>query len=537
VGLNQNISVTAEDESALFYTPPGQPATQLTEAVYGDQPSPVTKSLVFNWTAVDCPILFSLLYVFHAGNPVLQLKVNNKLLNDSQYFVSLPPLSVTSVSGCQDNGTATYYCLGDGHTTITIIGTRFRVNETSVRIGSLYCMGVNVINTTQLTCVLPSYGPGGMYKVEVQTPCGYGVSLVPLVHLYPAPVLADTFRLVNQAVTANLTAQPQTGGVIVELIGQNFGLPFMTVEVLYGLREDPTSWSWHYGLPCYNITRNNETSIQCTISPGSGQNLQFGVRVGALTSANSNFSLSYLPPYLNDTSIKTSIASSWTPVIPLSIPVVNLDMAGNNFGDPNDNSTRRIAILYGVVNNSLLQNPYQCQLRSINDTFIQCSTVRGSGSGLRFQLVTPYSDLLVQYNKASRSVISTTSLNYPGDIPEVRSVYGCSGQDGLVTTGCPSSGGPTIVVNGVNFNNSAPILVTVDDNDCPGVVVQNSSSLTCTLPDGVGLLQSIIVVVGNSLSESKRFVSYNPPSITGFIVSGSCRLEGNRITQCDRAGG
>ncbi len=86
-------------------------------------------------------------------------QVSDTLINGFEY---VEPPTITSITPDA----------GHGDETATITGTNFRQGETSVYFGGTACTNVNVVSTTELTCLLPPCPGDGPVDISVETPGG-----------------------------------------------------------------------------------------------------------------------------------------------------------------------------------------------------------------------------------------------------------------------------------------------------------------------------------------------------------------------------
>ena len=121
-------------------------------------------------------------------------------------------------------------------------------------------------------------------------------------------------------------------------------------------------------------------------------------------------------------------------------------------------------------------------------------------------------------------------FSYPG--PTVSSVVGCAMTDASGTLGCPPSGGTALTITGTNFGASAAgSSVSVGGVPCSNVTLgAPHTSLTCTLPAGVGYDLPVVVTVGGAASSGGPTLSYAGPVITNVAAPSSPAFGGAVIT-------
>lgn len=117
---------------------------------------------------------------------------------------------------------------------------------------------------------------------------------------------------------------------------------------------------------------------------------------------------------------------------------------------------------------------------------------------------------------------------------EINSVAG----GGCETSGdkaidCPTLGGTSITISGAGF--FEPLFVLVGGQPCPHTSL-TSNAIVCTLPEGTGRNQAVIVNSNNQFLPTRNLVSYGAPEVTKIFgcTGGATPLD---ITGCDRRGG
>jgi hypothetical protein len=98
--------------------------------------------------------------------------------------------------------------------------------------------------------------------------------------------------------------------------------------------------------------------------------------------------------------------------------------------------------------------------------------------------------------------------------PFIRVVTGCPDNVYNRTFGCPTPGGTTITVNGLNFGAvQADVSVTVGGNPCTSVALTVAHrTITCALPSGTGQNVTVAVTVAGQTG-SADYVDYSSPVI------------------------
>lgn len=173
-------------------------------------------------------------------------------------------------------------------------------------------------------------------------------------------------------------------------------------------------------------------------------------------------------------------------------------------------------------------NSYPCPLKSgTNQNTIVCEIQPGQGVNFLFEIL--WDGVVVE--------VGTDSFSYPVT-PIVLVVSGCSNNTNNSTSNCPTSDLPTptvITVQGANFGVQG--YVSVAGLNCRNVSFINSTLLTCTLPQGVGLQLPITVSSGIFVSLPAFAVSYALPAITSVTGCVGSSLSPNMTTtNCKRDG-
>lgn len=96
----------------------------------------------------------------------------------------------------------------------------------------------------------------------------------------------------------------------------------------------------------------------------------------------------------------------------------------------------------------------------------------------------------------------------------------------LSPTSGPTTGGISLVLSGSDLGASGT--VTVGGEDCPAAS-WTSSSITCTLPEGVGSNAAVVVSTGG-LPSNVLYFSYDAPSISGISPTSGSKVGGTSIT-------
>jgi hypothetical protein len=158
----------------------------------------------------------------------------------------------------------------------------------------------------------------------------------------------------------------------------------------------------------------------------------------------------------------------------------------------------------------------------INGSSVTCTTQESYGIALK-----------VTVSLDDQSLTSTDYMTYPSvQSPGVVSVIGCVGQDGTMTTNCPTTGGIPLTIEATE-SVIEPLQVLVGSAQCRQPHAKNRT-ITCTLPAGAGWQSISILLLGNSAGIPSRLVSYAGPTIDS-ISSESC-TNGTNVVNCTRTG-
>jgi hypothetical protein len=347
-----------------------------------------------------------------------------------------------------------------------------------------------------------------------------------------------------------------SGGSTVLITGQYFGTVPSVTRVTYGYKPyDPTDEGDNTdngGSPIYECTNVRAmtlsagvSSLQCTMSSGIGQLLSFVVTVAEVPSLASADTVSYPAPQMLGNSMQFPGFAPSTTIVSNTTQGDIISFNGINVG----NATDQVSVTYGV-------NPtYSCIMISVIESVrsncgnltvngiisnnqvkscstISCRTLPGLGSW----------PMNVQVGLGTHSQSATTSDRYSYALsPEIWRVSGCT-DIGNTTINCPTNGylGSSNVVLAIygNYFYGAITKVTIGAGlDC---VIQpqsiQSSIVWCTLPVGVGLLQSVAVDRGLSFSLPQPLLSYSVPSLYNIQGCGTNDKSAILAVNCPRTG-
>jgi hypothetical protein len=166
-----------------------------------------------------------------------------------------------------------------------------------------------------------------------------------------------------------------------------------------------------------------------------------------------------------------------------------------------------------------------CPIITSTDANLTCTAPAGVGN--------PVSVALVVDGQAA--VSANTSFGYSA--PVIQSVSGCVNNVPAGTTAECSAGVPITLV-GYNFGTSgANVTVSTNLTCAPVVVVTAHTSVTCTLPAGVGLGLSVTLTVGGQSGTRAAALSFTGPMITAGTLRLAGGTAGTAVTLPDAQGG
>lgn len=182
---------------------------------------------------------------------VTALNYDSEVGSDVFNYPQIPTIS--SVSGCEDDGVRTSRCTTQGGVTIEIRGTFFSI-ESSVRIDGNLCERIEFFDDTHMSCTLPV---GAGYNVGVTVFSGSLFSTTVTWLSYAEP----TFTTISGCarVDGNSTADClRAGGNTLQIDGANFGAA--DAVVLIGAKACS---------PVIHDVASPHTRLTCTTPPGT----------------------------------------------------------------------------------------------------------------------------------------------------------------------------------------------------------------------------------------------------------------------------
>lgn len=272
--------------------------------------------------------------------------------------------------------------------------------------------------------------------------------------------ITSTFNYNPPTVTSVTT--PDTVGGVVTIIGTNFG----TNPSLISVTLQSTLYS---GITVVN----SHTSISFIVSPGVGTNLAIIVKVNNQNSAAKT--LNYNPPAV--TSISSVSTDGGTAII-----------VGKNFGPT------------GTALSVSVNSVTYTGITAINHT--TCSVNVGSGVGSNYP---------VSVTVAGQTSLSLNLFAYRPPVMTSSSVI------------LPTMGPSTVIITGQNFGTvNGLVNVSLNGVNCGGVLIYNSTYLTCSVSNGAGGINlPASITVGNQMTTNPSFFSFQPPLISSVTPVGT----------------
>ena len=345
---------------------------------------------------------------------------------------------------------------------------------------------------------------------------------------YLAPVVSGAFN----PITGARGGDPTVGGTLLRISGANFGLasfgataaqglPVVTIGGFAATVCDSSCGSFGAGYGQY-VSNAAQNSIDVILPEGWGANLPVVVTVAGQSSlATTASTYSYAPPSvlsLAPATGPTSGLSADGSNITVTLLGVNLGRAGSLQFLPT--STDATAVIVDVPQGAKLVH---------NHTHIVFSLPEGAGANLQ----------VVVFVSGATSVGVSPPVFFSYQPPKVLAVASASSQltctptvkqitasgvgvpaSGLISKsftpnpGCfPTLGNPAehILLSGQSFGApSLPLRVTIGGAVCP-VASHTHTAIICTLPNGVGEANAVVVVVGGRANVDPFLFAYDAP--------------------------
>ncbi len=385
-------------------------------------------------------------------------------------------VSVAPVSGSLNGGTA-----------VTVTGTNFNYLTTAT-FGGRTCTDVVVTSSTTLTCTTPSQTSLGAVDVsatnhhteDLSTASGTAVGA----YTYTTPVATPTVTLVGPV------SGSTNGNTTVTLTGTNFN---STTTVTFG------------GRVCTDVAASSATSLTC-ITPSQ-------TSTGAVNVVATNHdAISLL-------TASGTMVNGYTYTSPLATPTFGtiLPASGTQSGGTSVTITGTNFNLFTTVT----IGGSTCRDVVVGSaTSLTCNTPTSATAAARDVVISNHDPISL----AIASVTGTGAYTYtaPSFTPVVTDINPEEG---------PMAGGTVVTVTGSNFNLGS--LVSIGGQNCGGLVILSTTSITCTTAS-VGAGATVDVVVTNRDLETgltypgtlASAYTYNPPptfssASQGFFMGGT----------------
>ena len=296
---------------------------------------------------------------------------------------------------------------------------------------------------------------------------------------------------VTRSSGAVIHALNTAGGEVFYLSGSNFGDVNDNIRVTYG------ATGVEYSPRC--VVHIAGSMLQCTSTPGAGQNLTVVVSVADKVSTQFPHALSYTAP---------AITAVYGPgIISTTAGGEVFYLSGTNFG-PVTSSPWAVAVTYGGVSGQNYQ-ALQCRVTVAHST-AQCVMVPGTGAHLTFRIIIS--------SQPSAPFVSTATY-----LPPSIAHYN--------TYPSPSTGGHVVYIYGQNFGDYWVEVDRISAVDFSGMTINMTHMcsyftphevIKCNLPSGIStVLTWTIVVNGQTSAETSSSSSpYDPPFITALSGAG-----------------
>jgi hypothetical protein len=465
--------------------------------------------------------------------------------------------TITSVSGCDDIGTATTNCGRFGLTPeLTITGSGFGSSSSNVAVfiatRDYPCYNVEVIGDTQLTCTRSEPGDSAGFDVPVIVQAGGQVATARLLSFTGPSITTSSLRLwsCNNPPLGNIEMNDTIGGIPICFNAVGVENP---VQVQYGYQFVDGTPTW---FECTQAWATG-TQVTCLTSEATGRGLVLRVSFGNVWSRVSTDTISYPVPVIVSSTIRSLLTSSvgqsilkpagqrsqgdwivmdvkYLPDSPSLWSLVTVSFAQSG----GDVSSCASVSIYGVSSrpinytaSSYVSDPSVLAVTKA----IRCRTSPGTGSGYHFTVNA--------FNTGSLE--STDSYTYPDSGPFVKQILGCAydASSPSATINCPTSpdGSYLITLIGDNFCNigssdndtsSCNPKAMVGSRECIGLTYPsgsfNATAMVCKLPNGNGIGLPIFLIMDGTFAviETGVFISYSSANITG--VSG-CDSTSNSV--------
>ena len=345
---------------------------------------------------------------------------------------------------------------------------------------------------------------------------------------YLAPVVTGAFN----PITGARGGDPTVGGTLLRISGANFGvasfgatpaqgLPVVTIGDFLATLCDASCGSFGAGYGAYASTAA-QNSIDVILPEGWGANLPVVVSVeGQSSFASIASTYSYAPPSV------LSIAPASGPTSGLNADGSNITvtLVGTNLGRA---GSLQFLPTSADATAAIITVP-QWTISVHNHTTMIFSLPEGAGANLQVAAfvggassvgVAPPVFFSYQPPKVLAVASATSQLTCTPTVKQIAASGVGVPASGLIlksfspNPGCfPTLGNPAeqILLTGASFGAPAlPVRVTIGGAACP-VASHTHTSIVCTLPNGVGESNAVVVVVGGRANVDPFLFAYDPP--------------------------
>jgi len=329
---------------------------------------------------------------------------------------------------------------------ITITGNSFTLFPTAT-VGGRDCPVINATHT-RVVCTVPA-GGGFVQEIRIRTALSLSSGSIQqsnnnLRPNYDAPSISSVTPLNG----------PTAGGVVLTLIGTNFGVsPEVRINNVV------------CGLVAGSLLANH-TSVRCNLPVGVGASLSITLHGPWVSTSFSSFS--YNRP--NITAFGGTSLTSGGGII---------SMSGINFGASN--------LINSQVTMTMNEKPVTI-LNSSNHNRIFAVAPAGEGQNVP-----------VTFTVGGQQPVNPVRFSY---IPPAINLLNFSSS--------ATRGGGRLTLSGSSFSLSGS--VSVNDKDC-SIISYNHTHIICSIPPGSGAVNPVRVSVSGVLSNSRNF-AYSPPQVT-----------------------
>ena len=345
---------------------------------------------------------------------------------------------------------------------------------------------------------------------------------------YLAPVVSGAFN----PITGNKGGDPTVGGTLLRISGSNFGLagfgattaqglPVVTIGGFAATVCDASCSGFGAGYGPY-ASGAAQNSIDVILPEGWGANLPVIVSVeGQSSTATIASTYSYAPPSV----LSVSPASGPTSGLNADGSNITVTVLGANLGRAGalqfvPTSTDATAALITVPQWAVLVHNHTAIVFSLPEgaganlqvaAFVGGATSAGVAPPVFFSYLPPK---VLAVSSATSQLTCTPTVKQITAAGAGVPVSGLIQKSFAPNPGCfPTLGSPAeqILLSGQSFGAAAlPVRVTIGGAACP-VASHTHTAIICTLPNGVGESNAVVVVVGGRANVDPFLFAYDPP--------------------------